>query len=568
MDNIMDYENEQVRDVSEQALPIKSEADISEVAAFEDAIEETAPAYVPTPALTAVSAKKKAPRLEEAPAPEESAADEPPAPSPDERVFVCDVQFRPGSKIYFFDPGDLNLKNGDHVIIDTARGAEYGYCIIGNHRIARRELVQPLRRVLRVATPIDERIKAENERREKEAYAFCLRKIEDLGLDMQLVSCEYAFDGSKLLFFFTADARVDFRELVKILAANFHTRIELRQIGVRDKAKMLGGLGICGRPFCCAGFLEDFQPVSIKMAKTQNLSLNPAKISGTCGRLMCCLKYEQEAYEDLIKTSPKLESFVDTPDGRGTVLSVNLMHQSVTVRMEKDEEIHTYRNSEICILRSGKAKKNDPPIPEALAPISGRKDGELRERRPFLDQRLTLDSAESERFTSELEAEKNDSQPGQEPRPHRNRRERKPNRWENAQAAALSEPRQEEEGENAPAAPAPQRPGRQGRRDGAQPFQGSDGGNAPRRNRKGGQKPAEQTGRGEKPERIERADKYEKPSRQQRRHQQQGRPEVSQPERAKHPAPEKRSEEQTAPKPEGAKKPNRRRYYHNRKPNG
>ena len=317
-------------------------------------------------------------------------------PQPAERVPVCDVQFRAGGKIYFFDPNGLDLKSGDHVIIDTARGAEYGYCVLGTHRVAKRELVQPLRKVLRAANQNDRRIKADNERKEKEAYAFCLKKVEELGLDMQLVSAECAFDGSKLLFFFTADARVDFRELVKILASNYHTRIELRQIGVRDKAKMLGGLGICGRPFCCASFLDDFEPVSIKMAKTQNLSLNPTKISGTCGRLMCCLKYEQEAYEDLIKTSPKPESFVDTPGGRGTVTAVNLMRQSVSVRMENDpEEVHSFRNSEICVLRSGKARKTDPPIPEDLAPISGRQDPEaaLFSR---LDRRLALSAEEAE----------------------------------------------------------------------------------------------------------------------------------------------------------------------------
>ena len=200
----------------------------------------------------------------------------------------------------------------------------------------------------------------------------CQQKISDLGLEMQLVSAEYAFDGSKVLFFFTADGRVDFRELVKSLASVLRTRIELRQIGVRDKAKMVGGLGICGRPFCCRQFLDDFQPVSIKMAKTQNLSLNPTKISGTCGRLMCCLNYEQETYEELLKTSPKNESFVDTPDGRGTVTEVNLLKQCVRVRLEQQPDtIVCHHNCDICVLRNGKARKTDPPIPDDLAPISG-----------------------------------------------------------------------------------------------------------------------------------------------------------------------------------------------------
>ena len=303
--------------------------------------------------------RKQAPKLE--------------LPAEDGRVTVCDIRFRSGCKIYYFDPNGLTMKPGDHVIIDTARGQEYGICSAGPHRIPERDVVPPLRQVLRLATEQDERINRENEQKEKKAFQVCQQKIEDLGLDMQLVSAECAFDGSKLLFFFTADARVDFRELVKILASTFRTRIELRQIGVRDKARMVGGFGICGRPFCCAEFLEDFSPVSVKMAKTQNLSPNPAKISGTCGRLMCCLRYEQEAYEDLLKTSPRSESLVDTPEGRGTVTEVNLMRQSVKVRMEQDpEEIKCFRNCDVCVLRSGKAKKTDPPIPADLAPISGK----------------------------------------------------------------------------------------------------------------------------------------------------------------------------------------------------
>ena len=310
-------------------------------------------------------------------------------PTP-EFVEVVDIQFRPGQKVYYFDPAGLNVQAGDHVIIDTARGAEYGTCTGGNHTIPFKDIVAPLRPVLRLATAQDEKTAEENHAKEKKAFDICLQKIAEHELDMQLVSAEVAFDGSKILFFFTADERVDFRELVKNLASIFHTRIELRQIGVRDKAKMVGGLGICGRPFCCASFLDDFQPVSIKMAKTQNLSLNPTKISGTCGRLMCCLKYEQDAYEDLIRTSPKAESFVDTPDGRGTVIEVNLLRQQVKVKMElQPEVIATYSNSDIAVLRNGKAKKNDPPIPADLAPISGsgkrvRKEPEFEERR-FLD---------------------------------------------------------------------------------------------------------------------------------------------------------------------------------------
>ena len=289
-----------------------------------------------------------------------------------EMVSVVDIQFRPGQKIYFFDPAGFHLTQGDHVIMDTARGEEFGICASGVHRIAQKDVVAPLRKVLRKATAQDERIVADNRAKEAKAQAGCIQKIQTHGLDMQLVCAECAFDGSKILFYFTADERVDFRELVKDLASVFHTRIELRQIGVRDKAKMVGGLGICGRPFCCASFLDDFQPVSIKMAKSQNLSLNPTKISGTCGRLMCCLKYEQDTYEALIRTSPKPESFVDTPEGRGTVVEADILRQRVKVRMESNPEtVSVFPNEEVAVLRSGKAKKSDPPIPSDLAPISG-----------------------------------------------------------------------------------------------------------------------------------------------------------------------------------------------------
>ena len=347
-------------------------------------------------------------------------------PATEEAVEVVDIQFRPGQKIYFFDPDGVAYSVGDHVIIDTARGAEYGICAGGNHQIQQKDVVAPLRKVLRRATAQDEKIVADNRAKEKKAYDVCLQKIADHGLDMQLVSAEVAFDGSKILFYFTADERVDFRELVKNLASVFHTRIELRQIGVRDKAKMVGGLGICGRPFCCASFLDDFQPVSIKMAKTQNLSLNPTKISGTCGRLMCCLKYEQDAYEDLIRTSPKMESFVDTPEGRGTVVEVDLLRQRVKVRMEENPEtISVFRNTDIAVLRSGKAKKNDPPIPADLAPISG---SGKRVRKTETEEKLLLEPIRFRYSTEKIvEEEEVKEEPAQEsaeqksPRPRRRR---------------------------------------------------------------------------------------------------------------------------------------------------
>ncbi len=363
---------------------------------------------------------------------------------PEQDVEVVDIQFRPGQKIYFFDPDGVGYQPGDHVIIDTARGAEYGICAGGNHTIPPKDVVAPLRKVLRKANSQDEKTIAENRAKEKRAYEVCMQKISDHGLDMQLVSAEVAFDGSKILFYFTADERVDFRELVKNLAGVFHTRIELRQIGVRDKAKMVGGLGICGRPFCCASFLDDFQPVSIKMAKTQNLSLNPTKISGTCGRLMCCLKYEQEAYEDLIRSSPKMDSFVDTPEGRGTVVEIDLMRQRVKVRMEDaPDTISVFPNTDIAVLRSGKAKKNDPPIPADLAPISG---GGKRVRKEKEETAMLLEPIRfrysTESIVDEPEAPviQETEEPAEQPaKPGRSRRRRKPAAGESKPAAPKEE---------------------------------------------------------------------------------------------------------------------------------
>ena len=369
-------------------------------------------------------------------------------------VEVVDIQFRPGQKVYYFDPAGLKLAVGDHVIIDTARGPEYGICAGGNHKIPEKDVVSPLRSVLRRATAQDEKTIEDNRAKEKKAMEVCAEKVAEQGLDMQLVSAECAFDGSKILFFFTADDRVDFRELVKNLASVFHTRIELRQIGVRDKAKMVGGLGICGRPFCCASFLDDFQPVSIKMAKTQNLSLNPTKISGTCGRLMCCLKYEQDAYEDLLRNAPKAESFVDTPEGRGTVVEIDLLRSRVKVRMEDSPEtISTFSNSDIAVLRSGKAKKNDPPIPADLAPISGggkraRKEPEFEDTSVVLSSirlRYSEETIAEETLPEEAAVEETSEQPKKNGR-RRNRRQRHNNKEgksadvQAAEAAPKAEP--------------------------------------------------------------------------------------------------------------------------------
>ncbi len=278
---------------------------------------------------------------------------------------VISVRFRSGCKNYYFSPGQLTVAPGQDVIVETAQGPEYVTCTQGNHTVEDHQVVEPLRRVLRPATENDRRSLQMARAREKEAFAVCQKKIAQRGLEMKLVRAESSFDGNKLLFFFTADGRVDFRELVKDLAAAFHARIELRQIGVRDEAKMLGGLGICGRPFCCAQFLDDFMPVSIKMAKTQSLSLNPTKISGTCGRLMCCLKYEQEAYEDALKRLPKNDSFVQTPDGPGNVSDVNVLKETVKVRLdEKPEAPRCYHNCEVCVLRNGKGSREGIEIPK------------------------------------------------------------------------------------------------------------------------------------------------------------------------------------------------------------
>ena len=272
---------------------------------------------------------------------------------------IIQIKFRHSQKNYFFDPNGETFSVGDGVIVETTHGIECGSCTAGNRNAAPEELVHPLKPVLRKATEKDLRQAEENAKKETEAMAICQEKIAKHKLDMKLIRAEYAFDRSKLLFCFISDNRVDFRDLVKDLAATFRTRIELRQVGARDEAKLLGGFGICGRPFCCHSFLSDFQPVSIKMAKEQNLSLNPTKISGACGRLMCCLKYEQEAYEELNRITPRVGSLVKTPDGVGNVLEANSLTGILRVKLEKDSEalpILVHRD-QVQLLRGGKNKK-------------------------------------------------------------------------------------------------------------------------------------------------------------------------------------------------------------------
>lgn len=266
-------------------------------------------------------------------------------------IKVIGVRFRAAGKIYYFDPAGLEIKTGDNVIVETARGIEFGYVVLGNREVEEDKVIQPLKPVIRMATEEDRKIEAKNKEKEKEAFAICLEKIRKRGLEMKLIDAEYTFDNNKVLFYFTADGRIDFRELVKDLAAVFKTRIELRQVGVRDETKILGGIGICGRPLCCHSYLSEFIPVSIKMAKEQNLSLNPTKISGVCGRLMCCLKNEEETYQVLNSKLPNIGDFVTADDGlKGEVHSVNVLRQlvKVLVTVNNDEkEIREYRADQL-----------------------------------------------------------------------------------------------------------------------------------------------------------------------------------------------------------------------------
>ncbi len=278
-------------------------------------------------------------------------------------IKVVGVRFRTAGKIYYFDPQKLPINKGDHVIVETARGVEYGTVVGGIKEVTDDEVMQPLKPVLRIATPKDDKQEESNREKEKEALRVCLEKIQKHNLEMKLIDAEYTFDNNKVLFYFTADGRVDFRELVKDLASVFKTRIELRQIGVRDETKIVGGIGICGRPLCCHTFLDEFAPVSIKMAKEQNLSLNPTKISGVCGRLMCCLKNEQETYEYLNRKLPNVGDHVTTEDGlKGEVHSVNVLRQQVKVLVEEgdEKEIHEYKVEQLRFKRRhGKKDKNN-----------------------------------------------------------------------------------------------------------------------------------------------------------------------------------------------------------------
>mgnify|MGYP004459687453 FL=1 len=298
---------------------------------------------------------------------------------------IVGIRFRNVGKIYYFDPKNYKMQIGDHVIVETARGVEFGRVVLGPKEVGEDEVVHPLKEVLRVATQADEDRERQNRLKERDAFKICQKKIREHGLDMKLIDAEYTFDNNKVLFYFTADGRIDFRQLVKDLAAIFKTRIELRQIGVRDETKILGGIGICGRQLCCHTYLSEFAPVSIKMAKEQNLSLNQTKISGVCGRLMCCLKNEQETYEELNKNLPNTGDIVTLPDGlQGTVHSVNVLRQRVKVIVEvnDEKEIQEYPVGELKFRSRKKKAKNadretkDTEVKEGDSKSHGKKSAE------------------------------------------------------------------------------------------------------------------------------------------------------------------------------------------------
>lgn len=281
-------------------------------------------------------------------------------------IDVIGVRFKPVGKTYYFNPAGLTVRQGDFVIVETARGMEYGEVVMGKRTIEAEQFKKPVKEVVRIATDEDTARHKRNKEFEKEAYKICLEKIEEHKLEMKLVEVEYTFDGNKILFYFTADGRIDFRELVKDLATVFRTRIELRQIGVRDEAKTLGSVGVCGRSLCCSRFLEEFVPVSIKMAKEQGLSLNPSKISGACGRLMCCLKYEQDTYEEMLKVTPKQGALVSTPQGNGTVEFVSLLKGKIKVKLE-DENEKTLKEFDVSEVKPIKKNRNEelPKVDDA-----------------------------------------------------------------------------------------------------------------------------------------------------------------------------------------------------------
>ena len=292
-------------------------------------------------------------------------------------VTIVGVRFKKAGKIYYFNPGDLDIKKNDCVIVETARGVELGEVVIGPKEVPEEDIVAPLKDVIRIMTEEDRAQHLENKEKEKEAFEICLKKIEEHGLDMKLIDAEYTFDNNKVIFYFTADGRIDFRELVKDLAAIFRTRIELRQIGVRDEAKMLDGIGTCGRRLCCSTWLGDFEPVSIKMAKEQSLSLNPSKISGICGRLFCCLKFEHDVYQEVLDKLPGTGSLVETPYGEGRVIEINVLLEQVKVKVRN--ELDNTDEVFICIMNEITKIKEKSSLKEQLESDDNLEEGLLEE---------------------------------------------------------------------------------------------------------------------------------------------------------------------------------------------
>lgn len=400
---------------------------------------------------------------------------------------VISVKFKNRGKSYYFDPNGKTVKTGEQVIVETSKGLEIADCSRGNHTVEDNAVIQPLRPVVRVATRDDLRVAEINKQREKEAYEICKKKIAEHGLDMKLVDVECNFEGNKTMFFFTSDGRVDFRELVKDLAGIFRNRIELRQIGVRDEAKMLGGLGICGRPFCCSKFLTDFQPVSTKMAKVQSMSLNPSKISGSCGRLMCCLRYEQEAYEELVKNVPKQGAFVETPAGYGIVTQVNLLRQLVKVKLdgEGEDTLRTYRAVEVATVPGGRPKDGEP-LPSVLKYVPAPEPEEEPEDEWAIPDALIADPAEEKPVKQDA------------PKRNRNRRSRRGGKGrgksEGEKPAQQPKPKETEDKQNVKAKPKNKRGGANNK-----PHDKPKADKAPaQQNAKPQQKPAEAKEGGEK----------------------------------------------------------------------
>ena len=363
-------------------------------------------------------------------------------------IEVVSIKFKNRGKCYYFSPNGMTVRTGEKVIVETSKGLEIADCTHGNHNVMDTAVVQPLRCVQRIATKDDLRIAQLNVQREKEAFEICQEKIAKHGLDMKLVDVECNFEGTKTMFFFTSDGRVDFRELVKDLASVFRNRIELRQIGVRDEAKMIGGIGICGRPYCCSQFLDDFQPVSTKMAKVQSLSLNPAKISGSCGRLMCCLRYEQDAYEDLIKKVPKQGAFVETKDGFGTAVQVNLLRQTVKVRLDEDSDdsLHLYKANALCAVPGGRPRDGEKPISTFQYVPEPEPEAEEPEPNPWMIEPQYNDPTLLE--TTEMPAEE----------PHRSNRRRRGKKPAESGAETQTEVKDSPKKEPRPAVKAAEKP--------------------------------------------------------------------------------------------------------------